>query len=177
MSDQRLALEKYRRGAATYDESNRFRRLRSHIVARLELRPGDAVLDVACGTGLNFPLIQAAIGPQGRLIGIDLSPDMLAVAGERVSVAAWHNVTLINAAVEDARIPEEVDAVLFCLTHDVMRSPPALRNVMRSVKPRGRVVAAGSKWVPWWLWPINIAIWYGARRYTTGPPADWRTAS
>ena len=68
---------------------------------------------------------------------------------------------------EDARIPEDVDAALFSLTHDVLRSPLALQNVMRSVKQGGRVVAAGAKWASWWVWPVNIGVWYGARQYTT----------
>jgi ubiquinone/menaquinone biosynthesis C-methylase UbiE len=92
---------------------------------------------------------------------------MLALARERVSQNKWQNVTLVNSSVEDARIAEAVDAALFTFTHDVMRSPLALQNVMRSVKQGGRVVAAGSKWAPWWAWPVNIALWYGARRYTT----------
>jgi ubiquinone/menaquinone biosynthesis C-methylase UbiE len=167
MPDQRLALDKYRRSVATYDDSNRFHRFRRHFVARLELKAGDVVLDVACGTGLNFPRIQAAIGQQGRLIGVDLSPDMLALARERVARSKWQNVTLISSSVEDARIPDDVDAALFSFTHDVMRSPPALQNVMRSLKQGGRVVAAGTRWAPWWVWPVNIAVWYGARQYTT----------
>jgi demethylmenaquinone methyltransferase/2-methoxy-6-polyprenyl-1,4-benzoquinol methylase len=167
MPDQRLALDKYRRRVATYDDSNRFRRLRHHCVDLLALNPGDVVLDVGCGTGLNFPLIQSAIGEQGSLIGVDLSPDMLALARERVSRNNWHNVTLITSSVEDAHLPEYIDAVLFSLTHDVMRSPAALQNVMRSVKQGCRVVAIGAKWAPWWAWPVNIAVWYFARQYTT----------
>lgn len=167
LPDRRLALEKYRRGIASYDEANRYRRLRANSVARLNLRPGDHVLDVACGTGLNFSLIQEAIGQHGRLIGVDLSPDMLAIARERASKKSWEQVTLINSAVEEAQLPDSVDAALFCLTHDVMRSPTAIQNVMRSVKQGGRIVAAGSKWAPWRAWFVNIGVWYGARRYTT----------
>ncbi len=167
MPDHQLALNKYRRLAATYDESNRLGRLRRRIVAHLDLRAGHVVLDVACGTGLNFPLIQEEIGQAGRLIGIDLSPDMLARARERASRNGWTNVTLINSSAEEAQIPDEVDAILFCFTHDVLRSPRALENVMRYVKPKGRVVAASSKWAPWWALPANIALWYVRRKYIT----------
>lgn len=165
--DQRLAQEKYRQRVTTYDDSNRYRRFRRHFVSRLELRRGDVVLDVACGTGLNFPVIQSAIGRDGRLIGVDLSPDMLAMAQERVSQNEWENVTLIRSSVEEASIPGAVDAALFSFAHDVMRSPAAVQNVLRSSKQGGRVVAAGAKWAPWWAWPVNIAVWYGARQYTT----------
>jgi ubiquinone/menaquinone biosynthesis C-methylase UbiE len=167
LPDPRLALEKYRRNVATYDDSNRFGRLRRHFIRKLDLKPGDVVLDVACGTGLNFAPIQAAIGEGGTLIGVDLSPEMLAMARQRAEQNGWNNVTLIRSPVQDARIPEQVDAALFSLTHDVLRSPAAIENVIGSVKRGGRVVAAGSKWASWWLWPINLAIWYLARRYTT----------
>ncbi len=167
MPDHQLALNKYRRIAATYDERSRIRRLRRRIVAHLDLKAGDVVLDVACGTGLNFPLVQEAIGRAGRLIGIDLSPDMLAGAGERVSSHGWTNVTLINSSAEEAQIPEQVDAILFSFTHDVMRSPRALENVMRYVKPKGRVAVVGWKWAPWWAVPVNIPVWFFVRRYVT----------
>ena len=49
-------------------------------------QPGDAVLDVACGTGLSFPLLEEAIGPAGRLVGVELSPEMAAIA-RRASIA------------------------------------------------------------------------------------------
>lgn len=167
MPDQQLALDKYRQKAVTYDESVSLSRLRRRLIARLNLKPGDVVLDVACGTGLNFPLIHEAIGPDGRLIGIDLSPDMLAIAHERVLKNSWKNITLITSSVEAARITEQVDVVLFSFTHDVLRSPQALLNVMRHVKHGGCVVAAGTKWAPWWAVPVNIGVWFRARQYIT----------
>ena len=167
MPDQQLAINKYRRGAATYDDSNRFRRLRQRCVDLLDLKPGDAVLDAACGTGLNFPLIQAAVGERGSLIGVDLSPDMLAVARQRVSEHGWNNVSLISSSVEDASIPSDLDGALFFLTHDVMRSVLAIQNVLQHLRHRGRVVAAGAKWASWWAWPVNLAVWQRARQYTT----------
>ena len=37
----------------------------------------------------------------------------------------------------------------------------------RSMRSRIAVKFVGAKWAPWWVWPVNIAVWYGARRYTT----------
>jgi demethylmenaquinone methyltransferase/2-methoxy-6-polyprenyl-1,4-benzoquinol methylase len=45
------------------------------------LTAGETVIDVACGTGLTFALIEDLIGPDGRVIGMDLSPEMLAKRG------------------------------------------------------------------------------------------------
>ena len=166
--DPKCALEKYRVQAATYDRAvARAEPIRREAIARLKLQPGDTVLDVGCGTGLCFPLIEEKIGPEGRLIGIDLSREMLGKARERVESSGWQNVTLIHSAVDEAEIPVQADAVLFHFVHDIMRSPRALENIFRHAKPEARVVSAGGKWAPWWGLPVNLVFWYIARRYIT----------
>ncbi len=71
--------------------------VRRAAVARLRLEPGDVVLDIACGTGLSFPLIVAGIGAEGLLIGLDYSPGMLEKARGKVQRTRWENVRLIHA--------------------------------------------------------------------------------
>ena len=166
--DQQLARRKYEQLAPAYDRLVRpAARLRRAAVDRLGLTPGDAALDVGCGTGLSFPLIEDAIGPEGRLIGVDLSPDMLAKARERVERHGWKNVTLVDSAVEDADIHGGVDACISVLTHDLMRSPIALAKVVGHVKPGGRIVVTGAKWSSQWALPVNAYVWWVARRYVT----------
>jgi demethylmenaquinone methyltransferase/2-methoxy-6-polyprenyl-1,4-benzoquinol methylase len=158
----------YRRHAPAYDRRVALAQPnRRQAVARLRLEPGDVVLDVGCGTGLSFPLIRARIGSDGQLVGIELSPDMMAKARERVESSGWQNVTLIESAVEEAHIPVQVDAILFHFTHDILRSLKALENVFQHVKRGGRVAAAGTKWAPWWAFPVNLYVWYIARQYVT----------
>jgi demethylmenaquinone methyltransferase/2-methoxy-6-polyprenyl-1,4-benzoquinol methylase len=158
-----VALKRYKTYARTYDREQRrnpgAESARQRVIDRLALQPGDVVLDVGCGTGLNFNAIQTAIGPQGRLIGIDLSPDMLAQARERVAEHGWTNVTLIESAIDVASIPEPADAVLFCMTHDILQTPAAIDNVFAHVKPSARVASLGYKWAPWWTGPWNYFIW------------------
>src|ERR1700744_4783332 len=85
-------IETYRRKAKHYDVTSRLypapgypqRSQRLRAVRALDLRPGATVVDVACGTGLNFPLLEAAIGPAGRIVGVDLTDAMLAQAQDRV---------------------------------------------------------------------------------------------
>jgi len=84
-----------------------------------------------------------------------------------VDSGGWQNVKLIEAAIEDAAIPAQADAVLFHFTHDAMRSPAGLENIFKHVKPGGRVVSAGGKWAPWWALPVNIYMRRVARRYVT----------
>jgi demethylmenaquinone methyltransferase/2-methoxy-6-polyprenyl-1,4-benzoquinol methylase len=61
------------------------------------LRPGDTVVDVGCGTGLNFLHLEHVIGPTGRIIGVDLTDAMLAQAKLRVEKHGWNNVRLVQA--------------------------------------------------------------------------------
>jgi precorrin-6B methylase 2 len=53
--------------------------------ARLAPRPGDTVIDVGCGPGLNFAALHAAVGPHGTIIAIDESPQLFAVAAHQVT--------------------------------------------------------------------------------------------
>lgn len=165
-----LALALYRRMAPRYDRGAAkwpFAGLRRRAVALLNLKPGQFVLDVGCGTGLAFPLLEEAIGPRGGIIGIDQSPEMLARARERVKLNGWENVTLIQAAVEEAVITEKVDATLFAFSHDIARSPEAVENVVQQVKPGGRIAVVGVTWGPWWALPFNLIQWLTMRRGAT----------
>ena len=112
--------------------------------------PGEVVVDVGCGTGVNFDLLRAGVGPTGRIIAVEPCPEMLARARWRVERQGWQNVTLIEAAAEEVTLSGPADAALFCATHDVMRSPQALLNVVSQVNRGGRVVAGGPKRAPWW---------------------------
>ena len=166
--DPQLAIARYRAHAAGYDATAaRTMGLRRRTVARLALQPGQAVLDVACGTGLSFPLLQSGVGETGRVIGIELSPEMLALARERCAREGWRNLTLIESAIETAEIPAPVDAILLNFTHDVLRSPQALARIFAAARPGARVAVAGMKLAPWWLAPLNPIVRAQARPYMT----------
>ena len=157
----------YRRLAGSYDLTTAWLEpYRHRAVSHLRLQPGDVVLDVGCGTGMSFEPIQAAVGPSGRLVGIEPCPEMVAGARARVEAAGWDNVTLLEASAEEATVPGPVDAVLFAFTHDVMRSPKALANVLGQVRPGGRLAAAGPKWTAF-APQLNPLVWQVARQYVT----------
>lgn len=67
---------------------------RDGAVAALGLRPGERVLDLACGTGLNFEHLEDAVGPGGQIVGLDYTPAMLAQVRQRVARYGWRNVAL-----------------------------------------------------------------------------------
>ncbi len=126
--------------------------------------PGDTVLDVGCGTGLSFELLQAAVGASGQIVGIEQSPQMIDKARQRVQRHGWRNVTLLCSPAEEARIHGRADAALLHFTHDVMQSDAALDHVLRHLKPGATLVASGLKWAPPWAVPVNLFVWPAALR-------------
>jgi demethylmenaquinone methyltransferase/2-methoxy-6-polyprenyl-1,4-benzoquinol methylase len=141
--------------------------IRRRAVALLGLAPGDRVLDVACGTGLSFPLLVEGVGPAGRVVGVEVSPEMMARARARVAAAGWANVDLVEAPVEAAALQGPFDAVLFHYTHDVLQSPRALDNIFAHVRPGARIAVAGVKHPPAWLFPLRLLRLWKAGPYLT----------
>lgn len=164
--DRDKSLQQYRARAARYDaELLPFEPLRQEAVARLELRPGETVLDVGCGTGLSFAPLQERLGPQGHIVGIEQCPEMMALARDRVHAGGWRRVTLLQAPAEEARWRGRADAALFHFTHDILRQPAALDNTLAHLRPGARVVATGLQWAPPWAWPVNLFV-LGAASYS-----------
>lgn len=93
--------DKYTRFAPFYDalsgEWPVYRAGRVRGIRALQPAPGDQILDIGCGTGLNFASLQAGIGKTGRIVGIDSSAAMLRQARRRVQARGWTNVALIQA--------------------------------------------------------------------------------
>lgn len=162
------ALRQYSRRAPIYDAQLFFAEpIRFFAVARLDLFPGDEVLDVGCGTGLSLPMLERRLGARGRIIAIEQSPDMIARAEQRASRAGWRNVTFLQAPVEQASIPGEADAALFNFTHDILRNEAALENVFAHLRPGARVVATGLKWAPPWALARNAMVLIAALNSVT----------
>ncbi len=154
---------KYKLNSYYYDfVTQAFSKVRIRAIAQLRLKPGDVVLDLGCGTGLSFALLEDAIGPGGKLIGVELTPAMLAKAREKVSEHQWENIHLIEANAEEVNLPpESVDAVLSFYTHDIMSSRLAVERAIQALRLGGTFVASGSKLVGhssgWLLDRITLA--------------------
>lgn len=164
--DPDRARDKYRRLARTYDQfisiGGRLEGLprhRARAIEKLDLQAGDVVIDVGCGTGLSFGRIEQQIGEGSRIIGFELSQDMLELARERARQRGWSNITLVHSAVEGASVGVGVkaDAELFCLVHDITRSRRALENVIGQLKPGGHIAVLGARALPRRAFPLNLA--------------------
>ena len=130
--------------------------------ARLALgpRPGDRVLDLACGTGLNFPNLRELVGDHGQVVGADLTPAMLDIARKLITTKGWKNVEVREA--DAAHLPfldASFDKVLISFALNIIPDyVRAMEEVQRVLVPRGRFVAlemwAGLHSLPAWLQPL-----------------------
>jgi arsenite methyltransferase len=174
MTDNELSILKYREKAADYDASAQFTMpLRKRTIALLGLKPGDVVLDAGAGTGLSYGLLRDAVGPSGRVLAFEQSPEMFAHAQARVQREAWGNVWHTQCSAEAIELPQKVDAVLFNYTHDILRTPAAVANIVRQAKPGARVAVAGVKFFPWWTGPLNLLAWAKNRPYNAKAADLW----
>ena len=139
----------YRRIAPAYALLSRLRvwppGFRPRVVAALDLRAGERVLDLGCGTGAAWPLLQRAVGPEGLVVGVDYTPEML----RRAPRSGASNAALVQADAAALPLAGEFDAALFCLSYFVIPdSMRALDAVWRLLRPGGCLVVADGKIPP-----------------------------
>lgn len=107
-----------------------------YLIETADLRAGERVLDVACGTGVVAGLAAERVGPSGTVAGLDLHPGMLAVA--RASTSAGASIQWYEASAEAMPLPDEsFDVVLCQMGLQFMSNKPAALSEMRRVLDRG----------------------------------------
>jgi ubiquinone/menaquinone biosynthesis C-methylase UbiE len=122
---------------------------RRMAVDRLGLRAGDKVLDVGCGTGRSLGYLHKAVGPTGRVYGIDISPGMLRKAQKSCDANRWDNVELMQCDAAAFTAPAPLDGVLFSLSYNTMPDHRAvLRRAWDQLVPGGRLVIMDAKVPP-----------------------------
>ncbi len=166
--NQRI-IDIYRKRAQNYDfTANLYYLLgyrewayRRQAVAALHLEPGDTVIEIACGTGLNFSLYQQAIGPQGKIIGLDLTDAMLARANQRIKDSGWENVELVHTDALDYEFPTGVDAIISTYALSLVpENGRVLQKGVNALVPGGRLALLELQ-IPekWPSWMVNIGVW------------------
>ncbi len=147
----------YRKRARHYDSSgiSGLESWRRRAVDMLALKRGDLVVDIGCGTGLNFPLLQETIGPEGTIIGVDLTDAMLDQARRRVTDHGGNNVDLVQSDATHYEFPIQVAGIIsaFALTF--------IPDCGRVVQNGCQALVPGRKWfVLDMAWPAGRPLWW-----------------
>ncbi len=108
------------------------------------LRPGEIVVDLGCGGGIDTILAAHVVAPTGKAIGLDMLPEMLEVAARNAADAGVHNVEWVRGELEAVPLPDgSVDVVI---SNGVLNLSPrksrAFAEIFRILRPGGRVVVA-----------------------------------
>ena len=153
----------YQRYARKYDFAVNLYRLiglriehyRSRAVDLLRLKRGDCVIDLGCGTGLNFPYLINRIGPEGRLIGVDISSEMLACAQQKVDAAKWRNVQLIHTDLTAYDFPNGAKGVLSTGVFGyIIERDAVIDKIAKALFPGGRIAIVDGKRPE--RWPTSL---------------------
>lgn len=142
--------------------------IRGKAVRALNVKVGDRVLEVGCGTGRNLRRLVEAVGDTGQVYGVDLSEGMLARAEALAARHRWPNVRLLHEDAAEYVLPEPVDGALFSLSYATMpHRDTVLRHAWNQLKPGGRLVImdaripegiVGKVYRPLLVWILNRTV-------------------
>lgn len=109
-----------------------------------DLHPGETVLDLGSGAGLDVLLSARRVGPTGHAYGVDMTDEMLAVAATNQERAGITNATFLKGTIEELPLPDaSVDVVISnCVINLAADKPRVLREIARVLRPGGRVAIA-----------------------------------
>ena len=113
-------------------------------LAVADLHPGEVVLDLGSGAGLDVLLSARRVGPTGKAYGLDMTPEMLAIARANQAEAGVTNAEFLEGYIEDVPLPDcSVDVVLSnCVVNLSPEKERVFSEMFRVVRPGGRIALA-----------------------------------
>ena len=160
--------ELYQKRAKRYDYSANFYYLfgirefayRRIAVEALKLEPGDTVVEIGCGTGLNFRLLRDRVGSEGKIIGVDLTAEMLSAAGRRIERNKWTNIELVQCDTGAYVFPEHVEGVISTFAITLVAEYDEIIKCGAAVLTPGKRLAVLDFKLPdnWPMWLVKFFV-------------------
>jgi ubiquinone/menaquinone biosynthesis C-methylase UbiE len=119
--------------------------VRERAIELLQLKAGERVLDMGCGTGGSFPYLIKVVGATGEVVGVDISGQSCINAKRRIARNGWRNVQVFEAPAQQIELTGKYDGVLMFAAPDVFASEVALENILPHLRENARVVFFGAK--------------------------------
>jgi ubiquinone/menaquinone biosynthesis C-methylase UbiE len=133
-------------------------------IDRLNLQPGDAVLDVCCGSGASAIPAAETVGPAGHVLGVDLAENLLRLATAKASRANLANIEFRSGDFLSLGLADHSFDAVVCVfgIFFVPDMPAAVRELWRMVRPGGQL--AITTWGPDFFEPANSVFWVSVRK-------------
>lgn len=137
-------------------------RIVDEAIRQLRLRPGDTVVDLGTGTGRNLVALSNAVGPDGHVVGVDLSPQMLQRARARATAHQLSNVELVEGDIATFRLPPVASGVIATYAIEMLPDyDDVIARLVNQMPDEGRIALVGLRdpaaWPEWLIW-IGSAI-------------------
>jgi SAM-dependent methyltransferase len=147
------------------------------LIEQLKLKPGEVVADIGAGTGYFSRRLARKLGATGKVLAVDIQPEMLALLTNRMAIIGITNVVPVLGTTIDPRLPPaSVDVVLMVdVYHEFDFPSEIMEAICRSVRPGGRVVFVEYRGedpaVP--IKPLHKMTELQVKRETSVLPLDW----
>ena len=111
------------------------------LLEALKIRPGDVVADLGAGSGFFTFRLAPLVGPQGKVLAIDIQPEMLEIIRRRAAERGVDNIRLVRGTITDPKLaPNSVDLILMVdVYHEFSHPWEMTRAMVRALKPGGRL--------------------------------------